>query len=89
MKTIIEIESKQKSLQEKIQNVADQTGLATEKVWPIYDGVADMHAYIKSIPKIMWLLKEPYDHFDEEGNPCGGGWTLMEDLMIARKENFL
>lgn len=80
MKTIEEIESEQKRLQDKIQSVAENTGLATEKVWPIYDGVADVSAYVSSKPKIMWLLKEPWDDFDEEGNPCGGGWTIMEDL---------
>ena len=68
MKTIEEIKSEQRRLQEKIQSVAEQTGLATEKVWPIYDGVADVSAYVNSTPKIMWLLKEPYDDFDEEGN---------------------
>ena len=54
MKTIEEIKSEQRRLQEKIQSVAEQTGLATEKVWPIYDGVADVSAYVNSNPSSVF-----------------------------------
>ena len=45
---------------------------------PIYDGVADIKAYISSNPKIMWILKEPYDDFTSTGKARGGDWYFTE-----------
>ena len=28
----------------------------------------------------MWILKEPYDDWDDDGTPCGGGWTFFRDV---------
>ena len=47
---------------------------------PIYDGVIDADLYCASVPRIMWILKEPWDDIDSSG----GGWSLSSDL-LARK----
>jgi len=42
---------------------------------PICDGIINIEQYLKSKYKILWILKEPYDEFDKDGKPCGGGWV--------------
>ena len=49
-----------------------------DKLYPITDGVADADAYLASNPKVMWVLKEPYDELDND-QPQGGGWSITED----------
>lgn len=76
----------QTALQEKMDKIAEQNGLSSKTLSPIYDGVADVNAYLKSSPKIMWILKEPYDGINEKTKePEGGGWTLMKDLKKHKK----
>ena len=48
---------------------------------PITDGVIDIKKYLESDIKIMWVLKEPYDDFDDEGNPEGGGWSMTDGFI--------
>lgn len=76
---IQQLEKAQNMIHEWIQNEADEKGLTSEDICPIFDGVADIEAYIDSPLKIMWLLKEPYDDFDDQGNPIGGGWVMYKD----------
>lgn len=47
----------------------------------IYDGILDFKEYFSGKTKIAWILKEPYDDFDEHGNPIGGGWHFREALL--------
>lgn len=55
----------------------------------IYDGILDIERYSQSKFKIMWVLKEPYDYIDEDGNPSGGGWHFRDALLPKEKiENF-
>lgn len=49
-----------------------------DAVAPIIDGVMDPESYFKAGIKIAWVLKEPYDDFDDKGTPCGGGWNLRD-----------
>ena len=51
------------------------------KLEPIYDGVADIHAYLNSSPRIMWILKEPWHLFTESGKPKGGGWKFTNHFI--------
>lgn len=45
-----------------------------EEVYPIYDGPMDPEAYLEnSSYKIMWLMKEPYEEGEREGD-----WSLPE-----------
>ena len=70
----------QAALWTNIQARAAELGYDPAKVEPIYDGVVDAEGYLASKPKVMWILKEPYDDFDAEGMPSGGGWTMFADF---------
>ena len=70
----------QAALWTNIQVHAVELGYDPAKVEPIYDGVVDAGGYLASKPKVMWILKEPYDDFDAEGKPSGGGWTMFTDF---------
>ena len=63
-----------------IQTRAIELGYDRTKVEPIYDGVVDAAGYLAAKPKVLWILKEPYDDFDVEGMPTGGGWTMFKDF---------
>ena len=82
--TVKELTKEQDTLRNEIDALADKEGLWTEDVGPIRDGVADIEAYLHSSPKIMWVLKEPYDDFKKDGSPYGGDYTLLEDLIKHR-----
>lgn len=77
----------QKSIQSAIQQKA-YTLFDSTKIEPIYDGVCDAEKYLNSATKVMWILKEAYDAFDESGLPMGGGWEIYEqwDDMSKLKE---
>lgn len=77
---IEEIEAEVKAVGARL--VGDKEDLA-----PIIDGVIDVYAYLNSNPRIMWILKEPYDDVDKDGNPSGGGWSLQEALERQMDEN--
>lgn len=71
----------QEALRRRIDEIAKANNLSSEKLLPIYDGVEDISAYLKSEPKIMWILKEPYDYINEETKePEGGGWNIMDGI---------
>lgn len=63
----------QELVDEYIRYVGVNRGVA-----PIYDGVVDPSVYAEVKPRIACVLKEPYSDFDEQGNPCGGGWSLSD-----------
>lgn len=52
----------------------------------IYDGIVDTKQYYNTTPKILWLLKEPYDDLDKDNNPSGGGWSMINDFLA--KDDF-
>ena len=78
--TAIALLAAQSALHALIQSRAVELGYDPATVEPIYDGVVDTEAYLAAQPKIMWILKEPYDDFDAEGMPVGGGWTMFKDF---------
>ncbi|MBR5958459.1 MAG: hypothetical protein IKZ99_08855 [Salinivirgaceae bacterium] len=80
MKSIEELTKAQNDLIDEIQAFAESKKLVTEDICPIYDGVADIDAYLKSSLKIMWILKNAYDANDGNNNPNGGGWYLKDVL---------
>ena len=82
-----ELEKKQSDMHDKIYQHADNKGLVKEGLCPIYDGVADIEEYLSSSPKIMWILKEPYDEVTESGEPTGGGWYLPDVLKEDKWKN--
>ena len=70
----------QAALHSQIQAHAKDLGYDSAKIEPIYDGVVDAEAYLATKPKVLWILKEPYDDFDAKGMPAGGGWTMFKDF---------
>ncbi|MDH5718909.1 MAG: hypothetical protein OEZ22_14880 [Spirochaetia bacterium] len=48
---------------------------------PIFDGVVNEELFLssKTKPKILWILKEPWEKLEE--NEKGGGWDLVKDLL--------
>jgi hypothetical protein len=46
------------------------------EIGPILDGIINIDQYKLAKYRILWILKEPYDKQNENGNPCGGGWDL-------------
>lgn len=82
-KEIEDMTSAQEALHCKIDELAAKIR-ETDKIGPIRDGVSDIEAYLQSSLKLMWILKEPYDGFDENGEPKNGDYTLLEDLKEQR-----
>ena len=65
----------QELIKNKIYERAKDLGLSNDGLEPIPDGVYNIEGYCKSSPRIMWILKQPYDDF-KEGRPSGGGWEV-------------
>lgn len=66
----------QKIVEEYITRIgSDRTN---DSIAPVLDGVMDSEIYANSKLKIAWVLKEPYDDFDENGAPYGGGWKMRD-----------
>ena len=79
-KEFASLRSRQAALHERIRARAVELGFDAGRVAPIYDGVVDADGYLATNPRVMWILKEPYDDWDEDGAPCGGGWTMFKDF---------
>jgi hypothetical protein len=41
----------------------------------IFDGVVNPEQYLSSSPRILWILKEPYDNGESYNDPNDGGWS--------------
>jgi hypothetical protein len=75
--TIAELEQSQTEIIEEIYSFAERVGLSNDNVEPIPDGVYSVEKYLSAPTQVMWILKEPHDDFDENGEPYGGGWNLF------------
>ena len=71
-----EIREGQERIKAKIYANAKELGLMNDDIWPMTDGVLNIEGYCKSEPRIMWILKQPYDDINN-GTPCGGGWDVF------------
>lgn len=69
------IRSEQELIKSKIFERAKKLELSNDGLEPLPDGVADIEGYCKSSPRIMWILKQPYDDM-KAGKPFGGGWEV-------------
>lgn len=69
------IRSGQELIKNKIYERAKELGLSNDGLEPIPDGVFNIEGYCQSSPRIMWILKQPYDDF-KDGKPSGGGWEV-------------
>lgn len=70
------LESLETEVKSLLKKMAKADGL---KDRPITDGVVDVARYIASSPKMLWILKEPWEMRD--GNEVLGGWSLTKDLL--------
>lgn len=76
---ILDLKEYQKEIKELIDRTARKANLINGDVEPIYDGIADEEGYLGSKLKVAWVLKEPYDDFNANGDPEGGGFSLPWD----------
>jgi len=60
--SVDELKQEQIHVINEIYALAKSKGLSNDDVEPIPDGVNDVEAYVKSEPRVMWVLKEPYDN---------------------------
>lgn len=68
--------------EKRIRSSIDRTYCDPDhKSHPIYDGVISPELYCNSSPRIMWILKEPWDG----ENSTGGGWSLCSDLLASKR----
>ncbi len=72
-----ELNKVQQEIRDAIYAHAIELGYDNNIIEPITDGVCDFEGYLKSNPKIMWILKEPNGQ-NEDGNIEGGGWSIVE-----------
>ena len=70
-----DIRKGQEKIKEEIYARAKELGISTDDLWPLPDGVFNIEGYCQSSPRIMWILKQPYDDM-KEGKPYGGGWEV-------------
>jgi hypothetical protein len=71
---IQELKKAQKDISDAIYARAKELGFDKE---PIYDGVCDYGEYLRSNPKVMWILKEPNGQISD-GELEDGGWSIVE-----------
>lgn len=67
-----ELKNEHERLQQKIKSLAEEKGLIQNGVLPITDGIYSTEEYLASNPKVMWILKEPWEEGEKEGN-----WDLL------------
>lgn len=72
---------------ESIKEFADKMAFSTDRVAPIYDGIADVDKYLSCGKRIMWVLKEPYDNITESGETYGGDWSIVDDCFSGHGED--
>lgn len=70
-----ELETAQQEISNEMEKRAKELGFDR---YPITDGVCDFEVYLQSIPKVMWILKEPNGQCPN-GKLEDGGWSIVED----------
>lgn len=71
------LEAEQKRIEDKMYRLAQGAKKYPEQdVYPITDGVANCSEFLQKNYRVMFILKEGYDDFDEQGNPIGGGFMI-------------
>lgn len=71
----IELGKKQQEIWNEMEKLAKELGNSNRS--PIYDGVCDLDGYLSSMPKVMWILKEP--NGQEKDGIEDGGWSIPEE----------
>lgn len=73
--TLNKIINNLKDVDHEIESIANKEKI---NLCFIKDGIINEELYLSSNPKILWVLKEPYE--DVPGKP-GQGWSLVKDLL--------
>lgn len=76
MEALLSLEREVNAELEKHAEAERAQGL--HKNWPISDGVVDESLYLATTPKMLWILKEPWEVDEGEG---AGGWSLTKDAI--------
>ncbi len=83
------LQTEQQNIHQKIrevyENLVDRKVYNKEVLEPINDGVTKFEEYLSERPRIMWILKEPWDEI-RNGKPYGGGFSIPE---IQQDKNFI
>ena len=75
--TTEDLRKAQEDIQNKILQCAKENHLTSNDILPMYDGVYDVHKYLASSPRIMWVLKEFVDEITN-GKPSGGDYYVYD-----------
>ena len=70
-----EVQKGQERIKSKIYERAKELRLSKDGLEPLSDGVFNIEGYCQSSPRIMWILKQPYDNI-KDGKPSGVGWEV-------------
>ncbi len=77
-----DIRKGQEKIKEEIYARAKELGISTDDLWPLPDGVFNIEGYCQSSPRIMWILKQPYDDM-KKVNPMVAVGKFMELSRMA------
>lgn len=77
----MELISKSKKLEKEIATIYKERNQDY-----IGDGILFYEKYFSAKYKVLWVLKEPYDDFDENGNPIGGNWHFRDAFVNKKKK---
>lgn len=69
----------EKKINAEFQRVSTIINSQNSLVEPILDGFIDESSYNNSKYKCCFILKEPFDDFEND-KPCGGGWSFRNIL---------
>lgn len=72
------LEALETDVKAELLNLAKQQQIVHD---PITDGVVDIDCYLAASPKILWILKEPWETLKD--GEAGGGWSVTKDLLGA------
>lgn len=76
------IRSGQELIKSKIFELAKKLELSNDDLEPLPDGVADIEGYCKSSPRIMWILKQPYDDRRKVNHLVVAGRFMVLSIMM-------
>lgn len=81
-----DIRKGQEKIKEEIYARAKVLGISTDDLWPLPDGVFNIEGYCQSSPRIMWILKQPYDDM-KEGKPMAvvGKFMVLSIMMMLSR----
>lgn len=74
----------QKAIDNECLQIARKNGLIGEDIaGPIYDGVPNEELYLKSSPRVLWILQEPHDSGAKLQCRKMGNWSVPKDMILV------